>query len=47
MREALAEASSQGLTTVHTYAADIWKYTEDPEDYLLLGPARGSCPCVW
>ena len=36
MREALEEASSQGLTTIHTYAAEIWKYTEDPEDYLCL-----------
>ena len=43
MREALAEASSQGLTTVHTYAADIWKYTEDPEDYLLLD-RKGQLP---
>lgn len=36
MREAMAEASSQGLTTIHTYAAEIWKYTEDPADYLAL-----------
>lgn len=36
MTEAMAEASSQGLTTIHTYAAEIWKYTEDPADYLAL-----------
>lgn len=33
MKEALLEASSVGLTTIHTYAADIWKYTEDFSDY--------------
>ena len=43
LREALMEASSQGLTTVHTYAADIWKYTEDPEDYLRLD-RKGQLP---
>ena len=43
MREALEEASSQGLTTIHTYAAEIWKYTEDPEDYLCLD-RKGQLP---
>ncbi len=36
MKSALAEASSCGLTTIHTFAADIWKYTEDFDDYLKL-----------
>lgn len=36
LKEALKEASSMGMTTVHTYAADIWKYTEDFDDYLKL-----------
>lgn len=43
MKDALAEATSQGLTTIHTYAADIWKYTEDPEDYLALD-RKGELP---
>lgn len=43
MLDALAEATSQGLTTIHTYAADIWKYTEDPEDYLELD-RKGKLP---
>lgn len=36
MKEALEEASSLGLTTIHTFAADIWKYIERPEDYVYL-----------
>ena len=36
MDRALAEASSVGLTAIHTYAADIWKYTESFDDYLKL-----------
>ena len=43
MKQALAEATSQGLTTIHTYAAEIWKYTEDPEDYLRLD-RKGELP---
>lgn len=43
MKDALAETASQGITTVHTYAADIWKYTEDPEDYLALD-RKGELP---
>ena len=43
MKQALAEATSQGLTTIHTYAAEIWKYTENPEDYLRLD-RKGELP---
>lgn len=43
MKEALHEASSDGITSIHTYAADIWKYTEDFDDYLNLDRA-GELP---
>ncbi|MEG0292033.1 MAG: amidohydrolase [Anaerovoracaceae bacterium] len=36
MEKALKEASSLGVTMMHTYAANIWKYTENFEDYLEL-----------
>lgn len=36
MTKALQEASANGLTMLHTYAADIWKYIERPEDYEML-----------
>ena len=36
MKDALAEAAGMGITTIHTFAADIWKYTEDIEDYQAL-----------
>ena len=36
MEQVMAEATSNGLTGIHTYAADIWKYTEDFDDYLKL-----------
>lgn len=42
-KDALYEATSQGLTTIHTYAAEIWKYTEDINDYLMLDRA-GELP---
>lgn len=34
MRKALGQATSLGLTTIHTYAAEIWKYIEDYDNYL-------------
>lgn len=43
LKSALAEAASVGLTTVHTYAAEIWKYTEDFDDYLKLD-REGALP---
>jgi len=43
LKDALREAASQGLTTIHTYAADVWKYTEDFSDYLELDH-RGELP---
>lgn len=36
-------AVSCGLTMIHTYAAEIWKYTEDYNDYLTLN-RRGELP---
>lgn len=36
MLKGLAKASSYGMTGIHTYAAEIWKYTEDFDDYLNL-----------
>ncbi len=35
-KKAFAKASKDGITMVHTYAADIWKYVEDFDDYLKL-----------
>lgn len=43
MEQAMAEAASDGLTGIHTYAADIWKYTEDFDDYLKLD-RKGRLP---
>lgn len=31
-----AKASECGITMIHTYAAEIWKYTEDFDSYLGL-----------
>ncbi|MFA5634811.1 MAG: amidohydrolase [Anaerovoracaceae bacterium] len=36
MQKALAKASECGITMIHTYAAEIWKYTEDFDSYLGL-----------
>ncbi len=36
MDQALSEATRDGITCIHTYAAEIWKYTEDIEDYQTL-----------
>lgn len=36
MLQCLKEASKDGLTMLHTYAAEIWKYTEHFEDYQKL-----------
>ncbi|MEG2298143.1 MAG: amidohydrolase [Anaerovoracaceae bacterium] len=36
LTKALNEASSLGVTMIHTYAAEIWKYTEDLDDYKEL-----------
>lgn len=36
MVKALKDVSSKGVTMLHTYAAEIWKYTEDFDDYKAL-----------
>ena len=36
MLKAMAKASHDGITNIHTYAADIWNYVEDYDDYLNL-----------
>lgn len=36
MKKGLDMAASYGLTMMHTYAAEIWKYTEDINEYLEL-----------
>ena len=41
--KALAKASKDGITMIHTYAADIWKYVEDFDDYLALD-REGNLP---
>lgn len=43
MKEAFHLAASYGLTMIHTYAAEIWKYTEDFNDYLALD-RKGELP---
>nr|WP_312578297.1 amidohydrolase [Sedimentibacter sp.] len=43
MQEVLNDMSSKGVTTIHTYAAKIWKYDEDVELYKLL-EKEGSLP---
>ncbi|MBQ1395859.1 MAG: amidohydrolase [Eubacterium sp.] len=43
MDTALAKAAREGVTQIHTYAADIWKYTEDFDDYKALERA-GKLP---
>ena len=43
MKKAMHKASSEGITSIHTYAADIWKYTEDFDDYLAM-ERRGELP---
>ncbi len=36
MLKALKDASAKGVTMLHTYAAEIWKYTENFDDYAAL-----------
>lgn len=36
MVKALQDVSAKGVTMLHTYAAEIWKYTESFEDYKAL-----------
>ncbi len=36
MKQEMKHLSSLGITMIHTYAADIWKYIEDPADYEAL-----------
>ena len=43
LKAALADAARVGMTTIHTYAAEIWKYEENPEDYLELD-RQGELP---
>lgn len=39
MLKAMEKAAHDGITNIHTYAADIWKYTEDFDDYMALDRA--------
>ena len=43
MLEVLADMSSKGVTTIHTYAAKIWQYNEDIHTYKALDEA-GELP---
>ena len=43
MLKGLEQAASFGLTMMHTYAAAIWKYDEDVEDYLAF-MRKGQLP---
>ena len=43
MLKAIEKASHDGITNIHTYAADIWQYTEDFDDYMALDRA-GKLP---
>lgn len=36
MAEQLKRMASLGMTSMHTYAADVWQYAEDPSDYACL-----------
>lgn len=36
MTQVLADMSQKGITTIHTYAAKIWRYNEDIEAYRAL-----------
>lgn len=36
MCKALKDVSAKGVTMLHTYAAEIWKYTENFDDYAAL-----------
>lgn len=40
MTEVLADMSEKGITTIHTYAAKIWRYNEDIEAYKSLDKER-------
>lgn len=43
MKQGLDMAAQYGLTMIHTYAAEIWKYTEDINDYIELN-RKGELP---
>ena len=43
MEEQLRYMASLGMTSMHTYAADIWRYIEDTKDYRQLD-AKGCLP---
>lgn len=43
MKQGFELASSYGVTMMHTYAAEIWKYTEDFNDYLEMN-RKGELP---
>ena len=40
MQEVLKDMASKGVTTIHTYAAKIWRYDEDIELYKALSRGR-------
>lgn len=43
MKQGFELAASYGVTMMHTYAAEIWKYTEDFNDYLEMN-RKGELP---
>ncbi len=43
MKQGFDLAAQYGLTMIHTYAAEIWKYTEDINDYIELN-RKGELP---
>lgn len=43
IKKGLAQAAQFGLTMMHTYAAEIWQYNEDINDYLALN-RKGELP---
>ena len=43
MKQGFDLAAQYGLTMMHTYAAEIWKYSEDINDYIELN-RKGELP---
>jgi len=43
MKQGFEMAAQYGLTMIHTYAAELWNYKEDMEDYLALN-RKGQLP---
>ncbi len=42
MKKGFDLAVQYGLTMMHTYAAEIWKYSEDINDYIELNRKENS-----